>query len=314
MAYWLQKNEVPSDSAFALDGIAVSALLTQASLVLEDEDTGRKWSLDPVDLTIAIPRDRRTPLRLQLNAAVADEGHSGRLSADVSAHLVEPTGGPPAPSTSGTPRFRAEGELHAEDLPLEAVEPFLRRVQPRIKLTGQLNAHLKLQPSTGQPGSPDVRLEGTVSLQTLALSDPLLGPDVLRLQRVEAPLRIALDGSRLSIEQLDIRSEVGKASLAGTMDLAKEARDVLLHPGHRIEAELNLARLADLVPNALHLTRDTRLQSGTLSLHLRSTLRGDSLHWEGDLRTSDLEGLYQGQRLTWKEPFALVVTAHQRHE
>jgi translocation and assembly module TamB len=311
LAYWLQKKEMPSDSSFALDGIAAGAVLTQASLVLEDEDTGRKWSLNPVDITVAIPRDRRTPLRLQLNGTVADERRAGRLRADVSAHLVEMTGGMLLPPTSARPRLRAEGELHAEDLPLDAAEPFLRRIEPRMKVSGWLNANLKLQPSNGQPGSPDVRLEGAISLQTLALSDSLLGPDILRLPRVEAPLRIALDGSRLSIEQLEIRSAVGKASLAGTMDLAKEPRDVLLQPGHRLEAELNLARLADLVPNALHLTRDTRLQSGTLSLHLRSTLRDDSLLWEGDLHTSDLEGLYQGQRLTWKEPFAIVITGHQ---
>ncbi|MGH7172213.1 MAG: hypothetical protein ACRELG_18205, partial [Gemmataceae bacterium] len=154
LAYWLHKSDVPSDSGFALDGIAVGAVLTQASLVLEDEDTGRKWSLDPVDLTVALPRDRHTPMRLQLNATVADNRRAGRLSADVSAHLVEMTGGPPVPPdgppvppASRTSRFQAEGELHAENLPLDAAEPFLRRIEPRIKLGGQLNANLKLQPS-----------------------------------------------------------------------------------------------------------------------------------------------------------------------
>ncbi len=72
-----------------------------------------------------------------------------------------------------------------------------------------------------------------------------------------------------------------------------------------------MARLADLVPNALHLTKDTRLQSGTLSLHLHSALRDDRVLWEGNLRTSDLEGLYQAQRITWKEPLSVVLTAHQ---
>ncbi len=303
LAYWLQKKEVPSDVGFALDGIAVRAVLRQASVILEDEDSGRKWSLDPLDLTVSIPRDRRTPLRVELNAAAAGAQRPGRLRADVSAHFVQTDG--------GAARLRAEGELHANELPLDALEPFLRRLHPRIKLDGRLNAQLKLHPSDGQPGSPDVRLEGSVSVQALALSDPLLGPDVLRLPRVEAPCRIALDGSRLTIEQLEIQSEIGKASLAGTMDMAKDPRDALLQPGHRIEAEVNLARLAGLLPNTLHLTKDTRIQAGTLSLHLRSTVRGDGLLWQGDLHTSDLEGLYRGQRLTWKEPFAVVLTAHQ---
>jgi translocation and assembly module TamB len=300
LAYWLQKGRSGSESSgFDLEGVAFRVVLTQASVVLEDEDKGRQWSLDPLDMTVTVPRNRRTPLRLEVNATAS----GGQLTADVSAHFVEATG--------GGPRLRAEGEINARELPLDAAEPFLRRLQPQIELAGRLNADLKFPPGDGQPNSPDVRLQGSVSVHALTLSDSLLKPDILRLQRVEAPVRIALDGSRLTVEQLEIQSEVGKISLAGAMDLARDPRDAFVQPGHRVDAELNLARLAELVPNSLRLTKDTRMQSGTLSLHLRSTLRGDGLLWEGDLHTSDLEGLYQGQRITWKEPFAVVLTAHQ---
>jgi translocation and assembly module TamB len=304
LAPWLQRAGSVSDGrGFALDGIAFRAVLEQAAVLLEDEDSGRTWSLDPLDLTVAIPRNRRTPLRVELNATASDAHHSGRLGAEVAAHLVEMPG--------SAPRFRAEGELHADDLPLDAAEPFLHRLAPHIQLSGQVNADGKLRSSDGQAGSPDVQLEGNVSLQALTLSNPLLGRDILRLQQVRVPLRIALDGSRLGIEQLEIQSEIGKISLAGTVDLSKDLHGAHIQPGHRIEAELNLARLASLVPNALHLTKDTRMQSGLLSLHLHSALRGDMVCWEGNLRTSDLEGLYQGQRVTWKEPFSVVLAAHQ---
>ncbi len=334
LAYWLQKRETPSDSGFALDGIAIRAVLAQACILLEDEDSGRSWSLDPLDVTMAIPRNRRTPLRVELKATAVEKvgpasRQSGQLSADLSAHFVETTGGTPVPP--GSPRLRAEGELRADDLPLDVAEPFLRRLAPHIHLHGRLNINVKLgSPPLSPPlpegelrrsppvpggdtggGLPDVRLEGNVSLQALTLSDPMLGPDILHLQRVQAPLRISLDGSRLSIEQLEIQSEIGKISLAGTLDLAKDLGCAHIQPGHRIDAELNVARLANLVPNALHLTKDTRLQSGTLSMHLHSALRDDRVLWEGSLRTSDLEGLYQAQRITWKEPLSIVLTAHQ---
>jgi translocation and assembly module TamB len=303
LAYWLQKKESLSDFGLALDGIAICAVLEQARVILEDEDSGRTWSLDPLDLAAIIPHNRRTPLRLELNATATAAQRSGQLSADLSAYFVETAG--------GARRLKAEGELHASDLPLDAAGPFLRRLAPHIRLGGQLNAHMKLRPSDEQAGAPAIRLEGGISLQELTLSDPLLGSDVLRLQQVQAPLRIVVDGSRLSIEQLSIQSEIGKISLAGTVDLTKDLRDALVQPGHRVDAELNLARLAELAPNALHLTKDMRMQSGALSLHLHSMLREDMVLWEGNLHTSDLEGLYQGQRVTWKEPFAVVWTAHQ---
>ena len=302
LSYWLQKKETPPEPPPALEGLAVRAECTRASLVMEDEETGRTWTLDPVDISLAVPHDRRTGVRLQLKAAVTDAHMNGRVEADVSARLVE---------ASGSLRIRAQGELHAADVPLSLAEPFLRRFEPQIKLDGRLGAELRLHGGDGQPGSPDLRLEGSVSAQSLALGAPLLGPDILRLARVEAPCRVSLDGSRLLVEQLETRSEVGKASLAGAIDLGRGIRDALNQPGHRVDAELDLVRLAGLVPNTLRLTKDTRITSGSLALHVRSSPRPDGVQWEGDLRTSDLQGMYQGQPITWKEPLAVVFTARQ---
>jgi hypothetical protein len=304
LAHWLQRKEQsPSSDDPGLEGIGVRASFTEASLVLEDEDTGRTWTLDPVELSVALPCDRRTPRHIQLNADLTDARESGRLNADLTAQLVE--------VHEGKPRLRAEGEIQAENAPLAVAEPFLRRFEPQIKLDGRWGAHLTLRQGEGKPGSPDIRLDGVVSLQALTLSDPLLGPDTLKLARVEAPCRLALDGTRLSIEQLDLRADVGKASLAGTVDLASDVRDLIYQPGHRLDAELDLARLAGLVPNTLHLTKDTQITSGSLTVKLRSSIRGESLLWEGGLHTSDLQGQYQGQRITWKEPLTLDFTAHQ---
>jgi hypothetical protein len=301
LAYWLRKKDNQPDNGPALEGVAVRARFAQASLVIEDEDTRRRWTLDPVDIALAIPHDRRTPIQLKLDAGLTEQ--AGRLNAEVAARLIETSG--------GKPLLRAEGELHAEDLPLAAAEPFLRRFEKHIRLDGRLGAHLTLRQGNGQTGSSDARLEGSISLRGLTLGHPVLGSDRLRLDRAEVPCRLALEGSRLLVEQIEIQSELGKASLAGAIDLAKHPRDALAQPGHRLDATINLARLAELVPDTLHLTRETRITSGTLSLHVHSSARSDAIVWEGDLRTSDLQGMYQGQRMVWKEPFAIVFSARQ---
>jgi hypothetical protein len=302
LSYWLQRKEASTGSESPLEGLAVRAECRGARVVVEDEDSGRTWTIDPVNLSVMVPHDRRTPVQLMLNAAVADAHTNGRLSADVSAHLIE---------ASGAVRIRASGELHAEELPLAFAEPFLRRFEPQLKLDGRLGADLRLISGDDQPGAPDIRLAGQLSVRALALGDPLLGPDILRLARVETPCRIALEGSRLLVEQLDVCSEVGKVSLAGSIDLAQDLRGALNQSGHRLDADLDLVRLAGLVPNTLRLTKDTRISSGTLALRVRSSARPESVQWEGDLRTSDLEGVYQGQPITWKEPLSIVFTAHQ---
>ncbi len=303
LSYWLQKKDNQEDAGLALQGIAARAELTEGRLSVEDEDTGRTWTLDAVNVSVAVPHDRRTPLQLRLSAAVADAQQPGHLNAELAARLVEASGAAPRP--------RVEGELHAEGVPLAAAEPFLRRFEPHLKLDGRLGINLTLRQGDGQAGAPDLRLEGDVSLSTLALGDPLMGPDVLRLARVQAPFRLTLNGNRLVVEQVEIQSDVGQASLAGTVDLTRDPREALTQPGHRVDASLDLARLAGLVPNTLRLTKDTHIASGTLSLRVRSSARPDGVLWEGDLRTSDLQGLYQGQHLTWKEPLAVVFAVRQ---
>jgi len=303
LAAFLPKKDHQPDAGPALEGVALRAECSAARLLIEDEDTGRTWTLDPVDISLAVPHDRRTPLQFKLSATVADTLQTGQFHAELTAHLIETNG--------GKPRLCAEGELHADAIPLAVAEPFLRRFEPRIKLDGRLAAHLTLHEGDGQAGSPDARLQGDVSVQALTVSDPLLGPDCLRLARVDAPCRLALEGSRVHFEQVEVKSDIGKLSLAGTVDLAKDLRDALSQPGYRVDAEIDLARLAGLAPNTLHLTKDTRIESGTASLHIHSSPGPDSVLWGGDLRTSDLQGVYQGQRITWKEPLALVFTARQ---
>src|SRR6185437_5423188 len=108
LAYWLQSTDNPPDSGSPLEGIAVRAECTQASLHIQDEDTGRTWTLDPVDISAIVPRDRRTPLHFTLRAVVADGHQTGQLNAELTAHLVETKG--------DGPRLRAAGELHAEEV------------------------------------------------------------------------------------------------------------------------------------------------------------------------------------------------------
>src|SRR5206468_915063 len=105
------------------------------------------------------------------------------LDADLSVRLLE---------TGGQVRFRAEGGIQAQGLPLAAVGPFLHRFDSDARLDGRLSADLALHPGDDQPGQPDVRVEGGLLVEDFSLGDPWLGPDQLLLPRVDMPCRVAL--------------------------------------------------------------------------------------------------------------------------
>ena len=95
--------------------------------------------------------------------------------------------------------------------------------------------------------------------------DGLLG--VYELNRVELPWRVQAQPAGVVIEDLRLRSELGQIAARGTLDSAAIARAGLLSGGilepsarHDVEvrSSIDLARLAAMLPQALHLRRVQR--------------------------------------------------------
>jgi translocation and assembly module TamB len=303
LAGFLQDDDTPERAGRPHEGVALRAELNQARLLIQDDDTGKQFTLDPVDVSVTVPHDRQSPAHVEVHARIADPAHPGRLDASVSMCLAD--------VAAGLASLRLTGELQADTFPLAVAQPFLRRVQPDLQLDGIATTRLVLSSGIGAAGQPNLRLEGKLSLSNFLLIGPWVEPDRVQLERVELPCRVALEGGCMRVEQLDLDCDIGKVSLAGLLDPTRPFGGFLERPGQRIDLEVDLARLGRLLPSTLALPQETHLSSGGLSLHVRSSASPGGLLWEGDFRTTDLRGTYQGQRIDWKEPLTAAFTARQ---
>lgn len=291
LAAWLEDSDDTSGP-----DLAVRAEVIQAHFLFRDEDTGKETALDPLDLTLERSRDQGPSLHLQVHARSSHAQTPGCLDTDLTLRTTE----------EGLVGLGIEGTVKADGLPLALAEPFLRRLVPGIQLGGALGADLTLRPGDGGAAQPGIRLEGRLTVRDFSLGAPAwIGVDRIVLKRVEIPCRLALHSPWVHVERAEVQSDVGTFRLAGKVDLSKGLNALLRQPGCDAGLEVDLVRLTDLFPDTLGLSPITRLTQGRLEAHLHSVADARGTHWEGDLSTSELRGLFEGQPVAWKAPLKL---------
>lgn len=286
-----------SGSPSKLPGIDVE--IVNAQLEVCDEDRQKEWKLSGVNVHVTVPRDAGTPLSVKIQGGAAD---SGRIDAELTAQLLP-----------GKALTESVGQAHArvDDLGLEMLAPFLRRIDPGIQLDGRLGLRLDGRWETDSSGTPLLRVEGQIAARQLAVTAPGLLADRPRLDRLEVLYKLALRGQLLQVERLEVDCDVGKAWLTGTADAADDLMALVSRPGQEMGADIDLARLTAQLPRTLHLHSDVRLTAGKLTARLQALARDDGIGWIGSVRTTELCGVHAGQPVAWPEPVALAVQARR---
>jgi len=276
---------------------ALTLEVVDARVQVEDADTKRSWQLSAIGASIALPRDGSQPVVARLQATLPD---AGRIDTEVSVVVADDP-------------LKSTGQLVAkvEGLPLAMFGSVLRRQEPGAYMEGQLSTRVDCRWSPDAQGQPVVRVEGQVEARKLDVSATALGPDHLRLERLDLPCRLALHGDCLHIEKLQVECDLGKVWAAGTVGPTDGAMSLIVRPGQAVGADIDLAKLVAMLPNVVLLQNDTRLTAGRLSLQASSIARNGETVWNASLRTSDLRGISRGHAIAIPEPIAVTLAARK---
>jgi translocation and assembly module TamB len=274
--------------------------LVEARIRIRDEDTRAQFTFEPVKLTYVSPPDRTEPIRLNVEGRMQDGARVCTLKTELA--MSEFRDGD---------FYLTRGEIDADlaELPLRLFGPWLRRAAPGGKLDGHAACRLHYQWDKDES-----RLDGRLNVRKLFLAGPWLGRDQVRFDTLDIPCKLAIAGDNLRLDQADMTCDLGKISARGSFDLNRPVLAGLSHPGNDLDADVNLARLANMLPHTLHLHKDTNVASGRLTMRVRCLPRPDGVAWEGQLSTSDLKGTARGQPVVWPAPLQARFQAHQTGE
>jgi hypothetical protein len=274
------------ESSDAVATAAVTVELAQAVVNVRDQDTQQAWVVDPADATIVVSRDGS--VQIASTGAIA-----GTVRSEWSVKA--------AVGATGT----IDGVIHAERLPLGLLAPLLRRVEPGTRLDGRLNADI-----AGQWEGNQAKFEGRVTATGFQLAAPWLGNDRITLATLDAPCKATLADRRLHVEQARLMCDLGEARLAGFFDTG-DLLNAWRQPGLEAGIDLDLARLAAMLPSRLHLHQDLKVTSGRLTAAVRSQAMPQGVAWDGRLVTADIRGINAGRAVSWPQPIKVEFAAKQ---
>jgi hypothetical protein len=221
-------------------------------------------------------------------------------------------------STKGAKHLR----LKANNWKLDRLLPALARWEPKAELVGTLDADARSQIDLS--GTEDwTQREWSWDGRVTAKSFVLAGISALKQDRVSLELtsvagRLAAQQGRLSMQDVQLKTEVGELTATGDIVLAGLAvsplnaiRSVLSEQDYTIHGHVNLQKLAALMPTTLRVREGTEITAGRIDIDLKSEVQGAARQWTADATVDHLAARHEGPPITWKEHLLLNMKAHK---
>ena len=285
--------------------VSLGLEITNGKIDVADQVSGIQSVADNVNLTLHVPAANESELVLKLAANTIQGQQTGQLQADIQWK----------PPHEFTAKDLGAGQIvfQSNQFPLPILAPLLSRTVPDLRLDGQLNADLTCN-WANQVDGPALRAAGELGIERgLFAMTSVLGNDEIRSEHITAQLDASIDHSQVRIQNLRTQSEFGELAVTGSAPLAElVAEDVLAQAmsatsGHQLQAtgRVDLARLAQSLPETLRLRAGTNITEGTLELTASSKNAGQGRQVVADVTTTTLAGMSNGQSVRWDQPVQL---------
>jgi translocation and assembly module TamB len=308
------------DGGVSAAKVAVAVKVVDGSVLVQETATGRGWRL------------------ASLNAQYDSHGAGLGQMAATGIALAEPVapvngGGasvaPPMPagkfavSLATDANGREQAQWQADAITLNLAEPWLKRFVAGMELNGALSGQGTAAWSIGQGAArnqgakpqaalpADLVTAGSLRIDRLDVGAPALRGDRVRLVAVELPWRLTSQANGLAIEDLQFKSDVGQLAARGVIDSSRLAAqsapgvaaiDAAAQQNLEVRGELDLAKLAAMLPHALAIREGTTINSGTIQLAIRNQPVDGGQTLSGQIRTEKLSGTSGGTPLAWDQP------------
>jgi hypothetical protein len=292
--------------------LAYTVQLIEGTVFIEDLATGRLWRIDGVNVQYDChgANGGLGNGSIAGQISVANPGGMAPTPAGRLAVLIKPNAG------------RNELNLQAEGVALAVAKPWLQRFANVSEINGTLsgNGVATWTPSVGSAVT-DLTTSGMLKIDGLDTTAPQLQGDRVRLAHVELPWRIVAQPNALSIEDLQLKSDVAQLAVRGRIDqsvlnpVAKGSSSSPLGGNNDVDLHgtIDVARLATMLPHALGIRSDTTITSGSIEIigRLQPSAAGQSL--TGSVRAAQLAATSAGKPLTWDQPVSTMFAVRREN-
>ncbi|MGA2797045.1 MAG: DUF748 domain-containing protein, partial [Thermoguttaceae bacterium] len=284
------KSDTPEKKSSA--NVAIDLAVVDGTVNITDQSTKQSWQIDKVNVDLSMPADAAQAMTLKASAEVADPRQPGKLAADLSMTSA------PDDKTTGS----GDIAMQSESLPLAAAQAFVARYLPQARLDGRLNGNVHaIWGGDKAPGKTIVNVD--LKTEGFAFAAAMLGTDCVQLRQLSAAGQIGMTDAGVDVEKTEIICDLGNFTVSGNTNQGEIAGNV------------DLARLAAMLPGTLHIRKETQITSGQVQLALSAREQAgadgkNTVVLHGQIATGDLVATENGRQFSWPNPITLALDAH----
>ena len=278
----------------------MTAQVVDGSINLTDGKTGQHWQIEKFNLSWTTSPDSVLPADVSLAAQVPYDGKTAQLTVT---------------SAAGNDGKLDHIDAQVDGLPLAMFQSLADRLAPGMQLAGLLSSKLRCACDGGDPAR-GVQVSGGVAIDSVIATGGPLGTDRLALQRVELPCRLAIRDRNVTIDQLALSCDVGQLAIAGNYAIPADvdAKQIVqtAHSVISLEGQLDLAKLAALLPSTLRIRSGTQITGGQVRLSLSQKPDVSATLFSGQLSANDLTAIQNGKQLSLGQPVTMQFAARKQ--
>ena len=307
-------RELPSE-------IQAVVQVANAAVVVQDASTGQTWRIENANAEFSTgPHDLgQIALTIAGRVVSGEAPGSPTLPVDSAGNVAE---GCFAMALSQTPEGHNRLDCRCNHVPMGPLTAWLQKVADRPQVAGWLTVEGFATWPVGHAlsGGHDFKAKigslpdrfatsGYITIEELDFITGGLVADRLRLSRIDVPWNLSAEGGEVLINELACRSEIGTLTAQGTVTRTslthQAARDANGLQDFSLQGKLDLARLAQMLPNTLRIRPATAITSGTLNLAIRDQQVEGGARLSGSLDATQLAATSHGQVLRWEKPIRI---------
>jgi len=308
--YFTKRAPQPGRKASDSGAFCIAMEILNSRISQHDADTDHQVKIEMVSGKVNLAANSAEPVTVELHGTLVESNPTSSSGAPLSAAESGKRTGKIDAIFHWLAEDKGELQIETDGLTLAAVNPLLRRAGLDAELTGRVHGSwiYRWSKKADQDYS---EIDANLAADEVYLNAPLLGDDRVRLRDVKLPCRVSLTGSSVHVEKSNLTADLGNASLAGTFDMNDNLIAWLNEPGCTASADVDLAALANQLPDTLHLQAGTQLTSGRARLICTSHKAPTGVAWSGNLTTTALQGTRNGANISLPEALSLDFSARK---
>jgi len=299
IATWLVPSDQPST-------IGCEVEIDDGILQVTDTATGSQWTATKLNVGVSMPNDSAKPLTLHVDSQLnPPTGAIGTMLADMLWQRDETSTG------------KGNLSVQVTAVPIELASSGLQRVLPGATASGLLDGNISLD--WGQASS-SARISQLTAQNLRVVAPQWLGSDRIELESLNASGEVTERGGAWQVQELTLNSDIGQLTANGTASVAVSDQkslaatmiEALRYGSFRVDGQLDVARLARMLPTTLKIRQGTHVATGEVTLALGSEIDTSGQRWDGRIEARNLAAMYEGRHLTWDQPIVLTGAARDR--